>query len=502
MTAERPIDWDAIVRAQRHPHSPKIALAVIVAAALLLRFGQFGNAIAGLDEQFYLLMGDRMWHGELPYIDIWDRKPVGLFVLFAAIRLLPGDGVLAAQLVATVAAAATAWIVALLVRRWVGWVPATMAAIFYLAGLGELWAGTTQTPVFFDLPVAAAALLVLRSATMSNDPGRLRTGIAAMLLLGIAIQIKTNAVFEGCFFGLWLVAAVQRDGRDTRATIRAAAFFALAGALPTLIAIGSYTAIGQFDAWWQANVLSVVAKGRPNDAAAMGNFWETLILTAPALLLALTGLWARTRRFTSWGGDTAFLLGWTILAAADFAAIGGYFPHYAIPLLLACCPLVASAFAIRRWGTPLFALSLGWPLLHAVWLNPHVAAREGGFARTVVAAIPADVRTRCLFIYEGPVIYYHLTQACRVTRYAFSAHLSSRHEAAALGVDAATELRATMARRPGSVMTVAHSRWRDRNLAMERMLGVELAKHYHVSAVLPYRFNPQDGQLLLWRRDH
>ena len=64
----------------------------------------FGNPVIGSDEgdeQFYLLVGDRMLHGLLPYVDVWDRKPVGLFLVYAAIRLLGGEGIWQYQLAAT-----------------------------------------------------------------------------------------------------------------------------------------------------------------------------------------------------------------------------------------------------------------------------------------------------------------------------------------------------------------------------------------------------------------
>ena len=83
----------------------------VVAVALLTRFQQFGNPIVHIDEQFYLLVGDRMLHGALPYVDIWDRKPIGLFLIYAAIRELGGSGILQYQLVATGFAIATALVV-------------------------------------------------------------------------------------------------------------------------------------------------------------------------------------------------------------------------------------------------------------------------------------------------------------------------------------------------------------------------------------------------------
>ena len=85
---------------------------LLLLVAILIRARDFGNPAIHVDEEYYLLVGDRMLHGVLPYIGIWDRKPVGLFLIFAAIRLIPGDGILTYQLVATLFAAATAWMIA------------------------------------------------------------------------------------------------------------------------------------------------------------------------------------------------------------------------------------------------------------------------------------------------------------------------------------------------------------------------------------------------------
>jgi len=70
--------------------------------AIALRWSYFGHPAADYDEQIYQLIGEKMLQGALPYVDIWDRKPVGLFLLYAGMRALGGDGVLAYQLVVVV----------------------------------------------------------------------------------------------------------------------------------------------------------------------------------------------------------------------------------------------------------------------------------------------------------------------------------------------------------------------------------------------------------------
>ena len=47
-----------------------LLLAVVAIAA---RAQTFGNPVIGFDEQFYLVVGDRMVHGALPVVDSFDR---------------------------------------------------------------------------------------------------------------------------------------------------------------------------------------------------------------------------------------------------------------------------------------------------------------------------------------------------------------------------------------------------------------------------------------------
>jgi hypothetical protein len=62
-----------------------------------LRSPAYGDPDVNLDEEFYLVVADRMMHGAIPCVDIWDRKPIGLFLIYAATRLLGGDGFLQYQ---------------------------------------------------------------------------------------------------------------------------------------------------------------------------------------------------------------------------------------------------------------------------------------------------------------------------------------------------------------------------------------------------------------------
>jgi hypothetical protein len=186
---------------------------LLTAAAFLLRCRQFGNPVIDVDEQFYLLVGGRLLHGALPYVDIWDRKPFGLFTLYAAIRLLGGNGIIQYQIVATLFAATTATIIAVIGRRIGGRFAALCGGIVYLLWLNWLGGDGGQTPVFYNAATAAAALTVLAALKPGTVPDRRRTlGCVAMLLIGLALQIKYSCILEGLFFGIALLHSAWRDG--------------------------------------------------------------------------------------------------------------------------------------------------------------------------------------------------------------------------------------------------------------------------------------------------
>ena len=196
---------------------------ILLAVTLTTRAQTFGNPLLGFDEQFYLLVGDRMAHGgALPFIDIFDRKPVGLFLIYAATRLLGGEGTLQYQLVAAVFAFATALVIAGVARRFADGAGALAGAIAYLVWLALLSGEGGQAPVFYNLPVLLAAAATMRLVGRDDAPS-IRAGASPMLLVGLAMQIKYTVLFEGMFLGLALLVAGHRAGRSTGRSIVTAA---------------------------------------------------------------------------------------------------------------------------------------------------------------------------------------------------------------------------------------------------------------------------------------
>ena len=287
------------------------AFLILAAFTLLTRGWIFGNPVVNMDEQFYLFVGERMWQGELPYVDIWDRKPVGLFLIYAlAVGLFPNP-VIGYQLLATLAVVLTAQLIFTVARRLTSFSPALAAAAAYPAWLLVFGGIGGQSPVFYNLPMAIAAVWTM-ARYMSTDDRRLTLhGCAIMLLVGVAIQIKYTALFEGIFFGLSLLWTGWRHGRSLARLAADGAIWIAAALAATLAAWAAYAAIGQSEAFVQANFLSVIADANPF-LPALGRLAGLLFGLSPLYVC----IWFAWRHWRGRQGTAARQLRW-LLAWAD-----------------------------------------------------------------------------------------------------------------------------------------------------------------------------------------
>ena len=451
-----------LAQALKHWQVALLLIALTVAA----RAHTFGNPITGFDEQFYLLVGDRMLSGAVPYVDIFDRKPIGLFLIHAVIRLLGGEGTLATQLVACVAVAATAYVIVLIAQRiaptW-GAIAAGAAYIFWLnLAEGEGY----QAEIWFNLPMALAGLLTLRAATRPQT-NVLALGAAAMLLTGIALQVKYSVVFEGMFFGLLLIWAARRRGGATIKVAMSASLWIVLALAPTALAVGAYAAMGHFDAWLFANVTSIGGKLSDPVSVKLEGLAVMAAILAPLVICAAARPTSAAHRL---------VLIWAGASALGVLLFGSYGPHYAMPIMVPLTIAAAPRLSRLIWAGPILGLG-------AVGGQAAVAITyQNKGSRDAALAVADAARPRnggCLWVYDGYPALYRLTGSCLPTRYAFPGHLNTANEAsiAALGVDPVAEVKRILASRP-EVIVDDWPLYDRRNPATRALVDAALARDY------------------------
>ena len=453
-------------------------LLLIIAFTFLYRAISFGDPVIAPDEQLYLLIGDRMLQGQLPYVDLWDRKPVGLFLFYAGIRLLGGDGIVQYQVVAAFCVAATAGLIWEAARRSTSQVAALIVALWYVVLLPPLQGGGGQAPVIYNVLTMLGAWAFLRASDTDDPRQIMRLAILAMITSGIAIQFKYTPAIEGALFGCYFIWRFHRCRTPFPRLGGIAGMMVGVALIPSIAAVAYFWWIGELSSYAQANFVSIFQRNPFPDETRNLQRWIVLITGGPLVLLAFLSAWERWPSRTGGnGGDYPFVLGWSLAAVAGFALLGDFYDFYFITVLLPLLVLVAPLLRTRLLGTTTGLLLLISPMLLAP-VPFGAAARNRAKAEEIAATLRPFVGTRCLYVYDGPSILYLLTNACAPSRYIYPDHLQNPTEAPALGVDPVAEVGRILASRPGAIVTANTPLIPRYNPETKTVLDRVLAKDY------------------------
>ncbi len=450
-------------------------LLILLAVAILARALTFGNPVVHVDEEFYFFTGHSMWQGAWPFVDVWDRKPVGLFLLYA----LPAAfgfpaGIWAYQAMALASVVATGWLIARMAER-LGWgAGATAAGVAYILWLDLLGGQGGQAPVFYNLLMMGAAWTILES----DRRGSRTLGLAAMALVGLVLQIKYSAVFEGMVFGLWLLASEWRRSRSVVALIPYAAGLVAVSLALTALAAGVYAAIGQWDAFLYANFLSIFHRNPDPLAELTGNLGQMVLILSPVVTLAVLEL-KRAER----DRERTFLAVWLGAAIIGVLIFRPWFDHYGLPILLPACTAAAPMLGREDWRrrhTPALLLTVA---LAGQIVLLSLRHERGDAAEFAALSQAVGKGPGCLYVYSGSTMLYVATQRCALSRWVVPAHLSRAREAGATGVDQDAEIARILSQHP-AVVVMRPPYNGERPAAHARVLAA-MADGYRLAAKLP-----------------
>ena len=361
----------------------------------------------------------------------------------------------------------------------------------YLIWLPLLSGRAGQSPVFYDLFVALAALLSLQLPTLAaarRVGAVVANGAAVCLFAGLAIQTKYTPAVEGAYFGLVHLFHLRRAGARWPVMGVAAALWVAIGTAPTALVIAIYWAKGPavFAAFWFSNFSSILLRhGYPASKIAM-RLLGTWAQLSPLVIAAAVAWWVGPR-----GAARGIAFGWLAAALVGYAMIGAFFDHYALPLVAPLCVAAAPTFTRYRRAM-IAALALGCAVF-VVKLGLRTDDRAGIYA--VARTMAANDHGRCPYVFAGDSILYHLADACLPTRYAFPSTLAYSPEQGATGVDEAGEVARIMAGAPPVVVTLDHplAYWNERSIGIVR---AALARDYR----LVEREPREDGHILVYVR--
>lgn len=428
---------------------PGNLFAVFIGLSVVLRMATFGHPNIDNDEPFYFLVGQAMHGGAIPYVDIWDRKPVGLFAIYYVFARM-SDSIVPVQVAAAVCAGATAATIALIGQRLRGRQGGVLAGVAYLVMLPILWGFSAQAPVFYNLLIALAALLVLTSLDS------LRLGVVparvflAMALCGMAITVKQTAVFESIYFGLFVAFLLIRSSSRAEVKVGALLLCAAIGAAPAVLSSAWFWMEGYWAQYWQAMALSNVDKAKPELVTMFARSLTIYLSAAPIMVTALLGyiLWRTEDNNAS---EKCFVGLWIVSGVIGLVAVPNFYPHYMLPLLVPLCVCLALFFGRKDLGLLAFAIVAGL----ALWRFDPFGFRYTRMAQASVGSMAQSIRQhdrgRGLLVYDGPVLLYSLTGNAPLSPLALPLHLNYEVERDVSHLKTNDEVARILSRQPGAV---------------------------------------------------
>jgi hypothetical protein len=457
-------------------------LGIVLALALftfLVRSVWIGDPNADVDEQLYSLIGNQMLTGAVPFVDLWDRKPWGLFALFAAFHAIGGPGSAAYQVAGALFILGGAVMVFHLARAQTDRMTAAAGGALFvvLCSINDAHSGNSE--VFF-IPMLIAIAVLVRDI---EHPRAVSRALLAMLIGGISLQIKYTAIPQCLFFGLWALWGQWQRGMKLGPLTALAAGFGLLGLLPTVLVSAAYWAAGHWDAYVFANFVSFFDRL----PSATGRV-QPVMLGYLAVQLSLSWLGIRAAQ-RSWPEGLprhyVFALLWLVSAIATVYLPATVYRHY----------LAALVPATALLALPLFHRApsdkVNWPALlpAAVYLMivPYQYAvsqdnRAATFwlAEAITPHLDASAG-KCLLVFDGPTSLYGLTKSCLPTKLIYPDHLNNALEMNALEVRQEDEVRRILERRPPVIVT-ADLPLTPQNYAAKDQVDAAISRDYRLLA--------------------
>jgi len=464
-------------------------LCLLLALSLFLRLPFFFPAVLGTnwDESTFILVGQSLVDGHLPYVQLWDIKPPLLYAWFALAIKTFGHDVIGIRLWGTFCVAATAWLVYLIARRWWRRSAAIFAAVLCVVGISLHASGQATLSEHVMLP----AFLGMAYLWLGERPsaGRL-FWIGA--LVATATLVRLNVAFVAAAVGLTLLPDVFRAPAEGGR--RLAAYVTGGLSVVTLVCL-PFLMTGQLAILWKSAVVAALERSTtehsaleslvqqslgvfdvsPGEAGVTSGSWLNAVIWLSACAGLAVGWWRRAAHEREWRGIRRI----AVLALATSASIvssGGAFAHYMIQLIPLAAILAAILVAAGRplawmmWSVTAALALASFQSVAGEYRTMVSHARAGqdlryGAAYEIATYLRRENRDRRpVFLLTDHIVYW-LTDVHPPTRIVHPSALSKAFITRALGVTPTQELHRILDSGPEYVVLPPEVTFLDSNLS-------------------------------------
>jgi len=223
--------------------------------SFLLRFPFFFTDVINWDESTFILTGQSLLDGNLPYTELWDLKPPFLPSAFALFIVFFGKSISSIRAAGAICVALTAGFTYLIGTTFkshrVGLIGGTLSAIS-LSNIDDTFLATMSEHIAL-VPVMGALLILVKKI-------KLYRLFWVGLLLSSATMIRLNLAYTTLAVGIFVTFIPRKDKQSPMAylqtVIARGSLYASGALLVILLTLAPYVITNRTLVWWKSVVLA------------------------------------------------------------------------------------------------------------------------------------------------------------------------------------------------------------------------------------------------------
>lgn len=313
--------------------SNSLALTVLVCLCFFVRFPFYFRSVIDWDESTFILMGQNILDGHLPYIELWENKPPLAFAFFA-LAILFGKSIVTVRVAGTVAVLACAYLTCRIGDYVWGRQAGLLAAILSIVFISLAEAGqATMTEIIALVPtLGALTVLLTRGVNRSSC-------FWAGLLLSVATLIRLNLAYLAAAVAILIVCWSFSGG--WAAFLKRTTAYVLGGLLPLAVVALPYIIGGHGETLMNSVFMAPLQHSgslySPTRALSIlirtGVYSSDVVLWTGCLggIAAIATNWSTYDKTQKYG--TFLIAIFCLGVGCSIVLSGGAHPHYLIQLI-------------------------------------------------------------------------------------------------------------------------------------------------------------------------
>jgi 4-amino-4-deoxy-L-arabinose transferase-like glycosyltransferase len=218
---------------------------LILALCLFTRFPYFFPSVIDWDESTFILIGQDLLEGNLPYVNLWDVKAPLAYGFFAVVIALFGKSIVAIRVAGMLCVFITAVATYHIGEELWNWVAGLAAAVLTVVFIAVTPDGQAVMTEIICIAPAMVALWLLVGGTWN-----VKRLYAVGILLAFAILVRQNLAYLVVFLGVLVLVGLSPNGE--RCKIIHILAFALGVVTPVTAVLLPYLATGHLGVFVQS----------------------------------------------------------------------------------------------------------------------------------------------------------------------------------------------------------------------------------------------------------